>query len=56
MELFIHRIDSRAFLIIGKETIEIKDYKISSSMHGSTELEIILNVDGDITEFSMSTN
>jgi len=54
MEAEIFRIDNRAFLRLGESTAEIKDYKISSSMHGGTELEVIIPINGDVTEFLMS--
>jgi hypothetical protein len=38
------------------ESIEIKDYKISSSMHGSTELEVVFEFEGDFTEFLSKAN
>ena len=54
MELSIRRIDSRAFLGVGSELIEISDYKISSSMQGGTELEITIPYHENIMEFSTS--
>lgn len=56
MELSIQKVDERSILKIGDESIEIKDYKISSSMRGGTELEIVIPVKGNIMEFSTSTN
>lgn len=40
----IERFGSRSFLQIGNESIEISDYKISSSAHGGAELEVKLSV------------
>lgn len=37
---------------IDDSSIEIKDYKISSSMHGRTELEVAIEFNGETTEFS----
>ena len=56
MELSIQKVDERSILKIGNESIEIKDYKISSSMRDGTELEIVIPVEGNIMEFSTSTN
>lgn len=56
MELSIQKVDERSILKIGNESIEIKDYKISSSMRNGTELEIVIPVKGNIMEFSTSTN
>lgn len=56
MELSIQKVDERSILKIGSESIEIKDYKISSSMQGGTELEIVIPVKGNIIEFSTSTS
>lgn len=44
------------FFQMNGESIEIKDYKISSSKHGGTELEIVFEFDGDFTEFSSKVN
>lgn len=56
MELSIQKVDERSILKIGSESIEIKDYKISSSMRGGTELEIVIPIKGNIMEFSTSTS
>lgn len=50
----IERIDGRAVLNVGSESIEVTDYKISSSMRGGTELEVKIRLDEDITEFVTS--
>ena len=45
---------SRAFLLVDDTSIEISDYKISSSMQGSTELEIKISVsDVEFSEFEL---
>ena len=41
-------------MYIGSESIEVTDYKISSSMRGGTELEVKIRLDEDITEFVTS--
>ena len=56
MELSIQKVDERAILKIGDESIEIKDYKISSSMRGGTELEVIFEFDAEFTEFLSKAN
>lgn len=55
MDIAIKRIDGRAFLKVGNEVVELKDYKISSSMTGGTELEISILLHEDISEFVTST-
>lgn len=52
-EIGIVHVGERAFLKVGELSVEVKDYKISSSMHSGTELEVILPVKGEIMEFSM---
>lgn len=56
VEISIQKIDGRTFLIVKNESIELKDYKISSSMQGGTELEILIHVDDVNTIFSSSAN
>lgn len=56
MDISIQQIDSVSILIIGKEQIPIKDYKISSSMQSGTELEVVIKLDGSVMEFSTSTS
>lgn len=54
MELSIQKVDERSILKIGDESIEITDYKISSSMRGGTELEVVIPVCCSVMEFSTS--
>lgn len=54
MDISISRVDGRAMLEVDGKSVEIKDYKITSSMHGDTELEVVIPLECDITEFSMS--
>lgn len=56
MDVAIGKFGSRSFFQMNGESIEIKDYKISSSMRGSTELEIVFEFDGDFTEFLSKVN
>lgn len=56
VEISIQKIDERSFLTVKNESIELKDYKISSSMQGGTELEILIHVDDVNTIFSSSAN
>lgn len=44
------------FFQMNGESIEIKDYKISSSKHGGTELEVVFEFEGDFTEFLSKVN
>lgn len=52
MDITVCRIGDRAFLKLDGASVEIKDYKISSPMHGRTELEVVFEFDGGTTEFS----
>lgn len=45
----IQRIDSRSFLKVGESQVEIKDYKITTSSNGDTEITVI--IDGKTTLF-----
>lgn len=53
-EISIKRVDSRKFLEIDGQSIEIEDYKIVSSGDGDTELTIFLK--SKPTIFELSTN
>lgn len=54
MNIRITRIDSRSFIEIGSEKLEISDFKMQSSADGKTELCITIR---DLTnEFEMSTS
>ena len=50
----IKKIDSRIFLTIGNESIEIDAYKIVSSSDGDTELTI--NLKRNVPIFELSAN
>ena len=52
MDVTICKFGSRSFFQMNGESIEIKDYKISSSKHGG----IVFEFDGDFTEFSSGAN
>ncbi len=54
VQISISRIDSRSFLQINNETIEIVDYNIKSSADGSTELSVIIK--GESSIFKSSAN
>lgn len=54
IDISISCIGGRAILEVDGKGIEIKDYKITSSMQGGTELEVVIPLVGSITEFSMS--
>lgn len=56
VDVAIGKFGSRSFFRLNGESIEIKDYKISSSMHGSTELEVVFEFEGDFTEFLSKVN
>lgn len=54
LNIRITRIDSRSFIEIGSEKLEISDFKMQSSADGKTELCITIR---DLTnEFEMSTS
>ena len=55
-DVTISKFGSRSFFRLNGESIEIKDYKISSSMHGSTEIEVVFEFEGDFTEFLSKAN
>lgn len=50
----IHKIDSRSFLQIGTEQMEISNYNVKSSADGTTELNI--TIIGDSSVFELSAN
>ena len=50
----IHKFGGRSFLTIGDKSVEVQDYKISSSMRGCTELEVTFWVEScEVTEFKI---
>ena len=56
VDVAIGKFGSRSFFQMNDKSIEIKDYKISTSMHGRTELEIVFEFEGDFTEFLSKVN
>lgn len=56
MNIEIHRVDDRAFLRIGKLSVEVKEYQISSSMRGGTELDVKIELEPDFIEFLTKAN
>lgn len=54
LDVSIKKIDSRFFLTIGNESIEIDAYKIVSSSDGDTELTI--NLKRNVPIFELSAN
>lgn len=50
----IHKIDSRIFMQIGSEQIEISDYIVKSYANGITELNVTIS--GNSNVFEMSAN
>ncbi len=51
MDISIEKYEDRFFLRIDNTSVEIKNYKISSSAHGRTEFEVVFEFDNDIMEF-----
>ena len=56
MDITVYRIGNRAFLKLDGANVEIKDYKISSPMHGRTELEVVFEFESGTTEFSSAAS
>lgn len=54
MEIKISRVDSRMYLKVGTEQIEIADYNIKSSANGDTELCITIRDTSNVFEMSAS--
>lgn len=53
-KLFV--LGEKAILKINGATVPLEDYKISSSMHGSTELEVKFAVTGNMLIFESSAS
>lgn len=53
-DLVISKIDSRCFLQIGSEQVELSDYTVKSSANGITELNITIS--GSTNKFEMSAS
>ncbi len=53
MEMSLYKIDELCYLQFGGVRVPIKNYKILSSMHGSTELEVVIELNDNIMEFSI---
>ncbi len=53
-DISIKKIESRTFLVVGNQSIEVKDYKLVSSGNGETELTLVLKGNASIFEMSAS--
>lgn len=53
-EVSILRVDSRSFLRVGQEQIEISGYTVKSSADGSTELSVVIK--GAVATFELSAS
>lgn len=53
-DISIKKIESRTFLGVGNQSIEVKDYKLVSSGNGETELTLVLKGNASIFEMSAS--
>lgn len=53
-DISIKKIESRTFLVVGNQSIEVKDYKLVSSGNGETELTLVLTGNASIFEMSAS--
>ncbi len=51
----LSRLLNRAFLQVGNESIEVADYKISTSMDGKTEIDIKISIECDAVKFETLT-
>lgn len=56
MDITVSKIGGRAFLKLDGVIVEIKDYKISSPMHGRTELEVVFGFESGAMEFSSAAS
>lgn len=54
VEISLKRIDSRSFLQVGQECVEISDYQVKSSADGATELLITITGTSEVFELSAS--
>lgn len=52
VEISILKMDSRSFLQVGQEQIEISDYNVKSSADGSTELSVTIKGAAAVLEFA----
>lgn len=52
--LKVSKVDERIFFQLNNEIVEIKDYKITSSADGTTELLIV--IEGNANVFDLSAN
>lgn len=53
-EFKLMKLDSRCFLEIGTELIEVADYNLQSSASGVTELSVLIK--GQVSEFELSAS
>lgn len=53
-DIIIHKMDSRCFLQVGTEQIELSDYAIKSSANGITEFNVTIIGSTNIFEMSAS--
>ena len=53
-DISIKKIESRTFLVVGNQSIEVKDYKLVSSGNGETELTLVLKGNASIFEMAAS--
>jgi hypothetical protein len=53
-EITIYKIDSRNFLQVGTEQIEISNYTVKSSANGITELNVTINGNSNVFGTSAS--
>lgn len=53
-EITLLRVDSRSYLRIGSESVEVSDYQVKSSADGTTELSVVIS--GSSSVFELSAN
>lgn len=51
----LHKLDDHACLEVGNAVLVLKDYKLSTSMHGFTEIEAVIQIEDSVMEFETST-
>lgn len=53
-DIKIGKVNSRCFLEIGKELVEVSDYNLKSSADGATELTVVIKGEANLFELSAS--
>lgn len=51
-DIKIKRVDSKSYMVLGSESVELADYHIKSSADGTTELHIVIKDLSEVFEMS----